>query len=221
MAMSDSRYCFTLVDIENIGRDNDAHIFNNSMMGKAFINDEPNVPSPREVDGYQLPFVIVSDEIFALKPWLMKPYGGKGLPQEEEIFNYRLSCCRRTIENNFGILTARWRIFRQPIKAKPETVDSITKACLCLHNYLRLTSNAQYIPSGFVDSEDSSGNIIPGDWRRVTEGACAFNVRQKADLTTGHVQMLTVLERISKNTSQARKALHHGRSSMFLKRRSN
>ena len=87
MAMCDSRYCFTLVDIGNFGRDNDAHIFNNSMMGKAFLNDELNVPSPREVDGYQLPFFIVSDEIFALKPWLMKPYGGKGLPQEEEIFN--------------------------------------------------------------------------------------------------------------------------------------
>eukprot|EP00795_Rhopilema_esculentum_P004091 gene4091-20270_t len=31
----------------------------------------------------------------------------------------------------------------------------------------RLTENASYIPSGFIDSEDSSGCIIPGSWRNV------------------------------------------------------
>ena len=93
----------------------------------------------------------------------MKPFSGKGLPHDEEIFNYRLSRCRRTIENSFGILTARWHIFRHPIKAKPKTMDSITKACLCLHNYLRLTPNAQHVPSGFINCEDSDGNVTPGD----------------------------------------------------------
>ena len=39
-------------------------------------------------------------------------------------------------------------------------------ACLALHNYLRLTENAKYIPSGFADSEDSDGNIVPADWRK-------------------------------------------------------
>ena len=91
----------------------------------------------------------------------MKPYSGRGLSQEEEIFNYRLSRCRRTIENTFGILSARWRIFRRPIKAKPENVDHIVKACICLHNYLRLTYNAQYVPIGFIDHETGIGDIIP------------------------------------------------------------
>lgn len=36
---------------------------------------------------------------------------------------------------------------------------------MCLHNYLRLTENVTYIPAGFFDSEESSGNIIPRDWR--------------------------------------------------------
>lgn len=90
--------------------------------------------------------------------------------KSEEIFNYRLSQCRRTIENSFGILSARWRIFRRPIKATTEAVDLITKACICLHNNLRLTDNAHYVPSGCVDSEDSTGNIIQGDWRTVTDG---------------------------------------------------
>ena len=37
---------------------------------------------------------------------------------------------------------------------------------LALHNYLRLTDNATYTPKGFVDSEDSTGNVTVGKWRK-------------------------------------------------------
>ena len=165
MAICDAKYCFTLVDVGNYGKDNDAQIFGISLMGRAFLDGKMNIPHPSSTNGHTLPYVIVADEIFGLKPWLMKPYPGKGLSESEAVFNYRLSRARRTIENAFGILAARWQIFRKPIKANPTLVDSITKACLCLHNYLRLTDNAQYLPSGFIDSEDSSGVITSGDWR--------------------------------------------------------
>ena len=188
MAMCDSKYCFTLVDVGNYGKDNDAQIFNNSDIGRAFLNNKMHIPPAESIHGHLLPHVIIADEIFALKPWLMKPFPGKGLTETQAVFNYRLSRARRTIENAFGILSARWRIFLKPIKAKPTLVDNIVKACLCLHNYLRLTDNAQYVPTGFVDSEDSSGKIIGGDWRSVVnEGALlptatgrAFN-RSSAD----------------------------------------
>ncbi|XP_004212141.1 uncharacterized protein LOC101237581 [Hydra vulgaris] len=36
LAICDAKYCFTLVDIGSYGRDNDASIFNESKMGKAF-----------------------------------------------------------------------------------------------------------------------------------------------------------------------------------------
>jgi hypothetical protein len=52
-----------------------------------------------------------------------------------------------------------------------ENVIEITKAAVCLHNYLRITNSASYSPSyspyRFVDSEDKSGNIKPGEWRAV------------------------------------------------------
>ena len=48
-----------------------------------------------------------------------------------------------------------------------ENVIEITKAAVCLHNYLRITNSAAYCPCGFVDSEDKSGNIKPGEWRAV------------------------------------------------------
>ena len=167
LAMCDAKYCFTLVDVGSFGKDNDATIFNGSFIGKGFASRDFDIPQPENVDGHELPFVIIADEIFALKDYLMKPYPGNSLTQSRRIYNYRLSRCRRTIENTFGILSARWRIFRRPIKAAPCHVDNIVKACLCLHNYLRLTANARYIPMGFVDSENGSGEIISGDWRKI------------------------------------------------------
>ena len=56
---------------------NDAHIFNESDIGKTFVANEMNIPPPTWFGKYYLPYVIVSDEIFALKRWLMKPYPGK------------------------------------------------------------------------------------------------------------------------------------------------
>ena len=89
----------------------------------------------------------------------MRPFPGAGVSEEEKINNYHHSRARRCIENAFGILSQRWRIFLKPIKASVKNV----LACLALNNYLRLTENAKYIPTGFADFEDSDGNIVPGD----------------------------------------------------------
>ena len=53
----------------------------------------------------------------------------------ERVFNYRLSRARRIVENVFGILATRFRIFRRPIIANVDTVTRITKAVLALRNF--------------------------------------------------------------------------------------
>ena len=52
--------------------------------------------------------MIVADEGLPLKRYLLRPYGGKYLPDEKRIFNYRLSRARRVSENAFGILIQRY-----------------------------------------------------------------------------------------------------------------
>lgn len=89
----------------------------------------------------------------------------KGLPEDQSIFNYRLS--RGVIENSFGILVARWQVFHYPIQTSIETAESMVKAAACLHNYLRQTNNDGYCPTGFVDSQDNTGQIRPGEWRSI------------------------------------------------------
>ena len=103
---------------------------------------------------------------------LIKPYSHTDLTWEERITNYRISRARRIIENTFGILAARFRIYRRPIIAKVETIESITKATVVLHNYLmknRFEEYNSYCPNGFVDS-----NQICGEWRRETQTDSGF-----------------------------------------------
>lgn len=143
-AIYDAKYRFVLVDVGSYGRENDAAILSESAFGKRFEGGPSgfNIPQARRAGSFMLPHVLVGDEIFPLKPWLMKPYPGRNLDEQQRIFNYRLSRARRTIENTFGILSAMWRIFRVPIRASVETVEGATKAAICLHNYLQLTDNA-------------------------------------------------------------------------------
>ena len=66
-----------------------------------------------------------------------------------------------------GILAARWLIFCRRIRADVTTVEKIVLACVGLHNYLGLTDNACYSPTGFIDSEDNQGVVRSGDWRKI------------------------------------------------------
>ncbi|XP_057368169.1 uncharacterized protein LOC130689160 [Daphnia carinata] len=86
------------------------------------------------------------------------------MPRDERIFNYRLSRARRVIENAFGILAGRWRLFRKPIIAKTENIEHYTRACIVLHNYL-IEMDQQYASRGYADHFNADGTLIEGGWR--------------------------------------------------------
>jgi len=49
----------------------------------------------------------------------------------------RLSRARRYSENAFGVLDARFQIFRTAMRYDPDEANRITMTCCCLHNMLR------------------------------------------------------------------------------------
>eukprot|EP00794_Sanderia_malayensis_P006589 gene6589-7333_t len=57
-------------------------------------------------------------------------------------------------------------------KPSQKLFDGIVKACLCLHNDAS-HDNAK-IPSGFLDSESTNGDIEFGDWRNMVSSNSAF-----------------------------------------------
>ena len=104
--------------------------------------------------------------MFFHKTFFLRPYPetkSRKLPIDQAVFNYRLSRARRAIENCFGILAARWRLFHKPIRAETENVTGYILAGVVLRNYLQQTENATYCPRGFVDSE-ANGQFRPGEW---------------------------------------------------------
>lgn len=95
----------------------------------------------------------------------MRPYPGRGtgnLETSKAIFNYRLSRARRTIENSFGILASRWRIYRTEIIASPNTVKGIIQATVVLYNFIKNQQTNDYIVPSLLD-RDENGIINPGN----------------------------------------------------------
>ena len=66
-----------------------------------------------------MPHVIVGDEAFPLKTYLLRPYPGKNLSKDQIIFNYRLSYTSRIVENAFGISAARFRVYQRRFQLSP------------------------------------------------------------------------------------------------------
>ncbi|XP_036141722.1 protein ALP1-like [Monomorium pharaonis] len=161
LCICDTNYIIRFVDIGAYGRRSDGGIFGDSIIGRNFDSQRMNVPKPAAVeDGRTLPFILVGDETFPLKPYLLRPYPGKnGLTPQQDIFNYRLSRARRMVENTFGILASQWRVYRKPIIALPQTATSIVQATMCLHNWLRKEDIGRniYVPLNMIDKENNGG----------------------------------------------------------------
>ncbi|XP_061716959.1 uncharacterized protein LOC133524824 [Cydia pomonella] len=167
LALVDAHYRFIMVDVGAYGRNSDGGIYQESLMGTMFKNNELNVPPNRPLrqNTEPLPYTIVADAAFPLKPYLLNPYSKVKLVNNDpnKIFNYRLSRARRTVENAFGILRARFRVFQGPLQVQPYMADKIVLAACCLHNVLtRDTQENEEILTDEIDCNSTCfGNIRP------------------------------------------------------------
>ncbi|XP_049861889.1 uncharacterized protein LOC126355570 [Schistocerca gregaria] len=93
---------FIYVGVGTNRRANDGSVFRLSTLKTATDKNSLNLPQE---------YIIVADDTFPLYTDVMKPFSRRNLFLEQCIFNYRLSRARRVVENTFGILAARFRIF--------------------------------------------------------------------------------------------------------------
>lgn len=136
-AVADANYRFILVDVGAEGRRSDAGVFANSAIKSRLEANTLNVPEPSAVGQYKLPFVLLGDDAYPLSPYLMRSYARSSqLDLRKKIYNYRHSRARRVVESAFGILAARWRIFRRPINTYVLKAEKMVLATICLHNYI-------------------------------------------------------------------------------------
>jgi hypothetical protein len=171
LAVVDADYKFIYIDVGCNGRVADGGVFRNCSLSKALEENKLHIPPPEPLPNQSghIPYMLVADDAFPLKEYLQKPYAQSGLTREKRIYNYRLSRARRIVENVFGILANRFRIFRAPIPLNPEKVIAIVMACCSLHNFLRtrVSSRIVYTPRGSLDFENTDNHtVMPGTWRQ-------------------------------------------------------
>ena len=143
MALVDANHKFTCIDTGDYGSNADGSVFKICEFGKAFIHGDLDVPDPQPLPNYNdsgpVPFCFVGDVAFPLQANLMRPFPRKerSMPDDKLIFNCRLTRACRIVENAFGILAQRFRVFARGLQLIPDNVDKIVKVCCVLHNFLR------------------------------------------------------------------------------------
>lgn len=159
LAVADDDYCFSYFAVGCMGSVSDGGAFRDCGLNELLFNNM--LPSK----GF-----FVGDSAFPLKTYLLKPYPTR-TPIEHDVFNYRLSRARRIVENVFGILQARFRVFEKPIPFHPDKVDVIVKCCVVLHNWIRKSKVRDVFT---LDREDLRNNTVtPGNWR-LTQATSSF-----------------------------------------------
>lgn len=129
MALADSNYLFTYVNIGAKGSSSDGGVFNACTLNLKLMNNELHIPQDEPLPNRTLnvPYVIVADDAFAISKYIMKPYPKRNLTRLQRVYNYRLSRARRIIENTFGIASARFRVLRNNLVCFQRTSTKLLK----------------------------------------------------------------------------------------------
>ncbi|XP_066460207.1 uncharacterized protein [Eleutherodactylus coqui] len=141
LALADSRYHFVAVHTMANRCTTDAGVLNATRIGQQILTTKLTLPNPRPLPGTTgspVPYVIVADEAFAVTASVLSPFPMQGLDTRRLIYNNRLSRARHHVKCAFGILSSKWSVFLRALQLDIDMVESITKACCILHNYLRV-----------------------------------------------------------------------------------
>ena len=128
---------FLWVEVGAAESSSDVQIFKHSNLRHKIEDGSIGFPESEPL-GIGGPKVNVFINASALKLWLMKPYSRHGMGLKERVFNCRISQGRRVVDNVFGILASRFRIFQSLLQQEPPMVTRLVMACLVLHNLLRI-----------------------------------------------------------------------------------
>jgi len=169
-ALVDADYNFIYANVGCQGRISDGGVYNNCELYKQIENKSLRIlqPLPLPQRNMYVPYVMVADNVFPLTENIMKPFSGMHTTgSKERIFNYRLSRCRRVVENVFGITSSVFRVLRKPLLLEPQKAEIVVLTIVYLHNFLRKSKVSRniYNPPGSFDVEED-GQLIEGRWRQ-------------------------------------------------------
>ena len=142
------------------GSNSDGGILFKSEMGQKLDGGKYEFPCPMTLPtGSVVPAVIIGDDAFPLKTYMLKPYSDGSF--ESNIFNYRMARARMVSENGFGILSARCRILHSLQETEPDLASLATKTAVIIHNFLMTNGDFSSITTDSIRGSE----VIAGNWR--------------------------------------------------------
>lgn len=148
LAICDSSYRFTYIDVGTYGREGDTNAFFQCDLGKTLLLDELEFPKDKILNGKRIPYFIVGNDAFPLHERIMKTYSGKKLDTRQRIYNDSLGRARLCIEKAIGILCVKWMALENTLLTKACKVQKMISACCSLHNFLLRESPETYSMHG-------------------------------------------------------------------------
>ncbi|XP_052873273.1 uncharacterized protein LOC128278585 [Anopheles cruzii] len=168
MIIADANFNIIYANVGAQGRFSGGDVFKQTTMHRNIEANTAGLPEDDPLPGQSspTPYVLVADKAFALSKHLMKPYPGHPTDQSQMTYNNRLCRARIVIENVFGILASKFRVFASPIGLQPAKAKQVVNACIVLHNFLLRDneSRSHYCPAGSMDSIQDN-TVCPGSWR--------------------------------------------------------
>ena len=182
----DAKYTFLSVDVGAYGRQSDSGVLSQSNLYQHLESGSFPFPHPKQIPGTttKFPYVLLGDQGYPLKDYLICPYStdNAAVCREIDIYNYRYSRARRTVECAFGILVSKWRCLKTELQVSPEHVDKLVSAACLLHN---LTIDKEGIDEATLqeikssDTANVGASAIRGPRRYNRATREAYNIRER------------------------------------------
>jgi len=153
LAVVDANALFLLIDVGAGGRNSDSSLYLNSPIRRFLESDDSGSPQPQDLGQVgQLPYVLLADGGFGLRDYMMTPFPDRtNNSQIRNRYNVHLSAARTIVENAFGMLVNRFRLFLRMMEVDRHKATRLIHAAVILHNFLGPLETVEQLDTHFND----------------------------------------------------------------------
>ncbi|XDV20439.1 hypothetical protein PO909_025766 [Leuciscus waleckii] len=153
----DHTYSFLDFDVGWPGKCHDAYVFECSRLCRKLEDVTFFPPVSRNIQGVDIPVLIVADSTYSLTSNIMKPFPEGTARGPRAAYNASLSRARIHVEHAFGRLKGRWRCIMKRNDCQTHNVKYVVSACVVLHNFCEMQKVAYQEPLEDVLDQPEAG----------------------------------------------------------------
>ncbi|CAK9297993.1 unnamed protein product [Gordionus sp. m RMFG-2023] len=155
----DPSFKFIYSDLITFNKVTDEKLFQNCKFFRDLEDDALNIPEPDNLPKSNLatPYVFLGNENLELTKYILTPYPGDMINQEESNFNLRFAKSKLCSQYTFGMLLNKFKVLTTNFAVSISKVTNIVKAIMTLHNVIldlegcTMNDAVQFSNEKFVD----------------------------------------------------------------------